>query len=182
MFIQVRLTSHDRRGLYELTAQPNTSDLTCGRDGFESCAWYQISPSICLVYYSISEFDFHVTVHREKFLTIKPSRCNNFSNLFLEWNYTCFGQFLCPSSGFFHCTHSSGICHRCLLTAASRTMMELSNSIMVVLVVVSKPVRHIPFLCVQWKTPDYGQRKCPKHVRVSFQNKFEKLVHLVGLL
>ena len=24
---------------------------------------------------------------------------------------TCFGQFLSPSSGVFHCTHSNGICH-----------------------------------------------------------------------
>ena len=30
-------------------------------------------------------------------------------------NSTCFGQFLCPSSGVFHCTHSNGIC---LLTAS----------------------------------------------------------------
>jgi len=32
-------------------------------------------------------------------LIIKPTRCTNFSNLFLESNSTCFGQFLCPSSG-----------------------------------------------------------------------------------
>jgi hypothetical protein len=30
-------------------------------------------------------------------------------------------------------------------------------------------------------TPDDGQRNCPKYV-VSFQNKFEKLVHLVGFI
>jgi hypothetical protein len=29
---------------------------------------------------------------------------------------------------------------------------------------VSKPVWYIPLLCVQWKTPDDGQRNCPKHV------------------
>jgi len=28
----------------------------------------------------------------------KTKRCINFSNLFLEQNSTCFGQFLCPSS------------------------------------------------------------------------------------
>jgi len=28
---------------------------------------------------------------------------------------TCFEQFLCPSSGVFHCTHSNGICHTGLL-------------------------------------------------------------------
>jgi hypothetical protein len=30
------------------------------------------------------KFDFHVTVHRDKLLTIKPTRCTNLSNLFLE--------------------------------------------------------------------------------------------------
>jgi len=33
----------------------------------------------------------------------------------LERNSTCFGQFLCPLSGVFHCTHSNGICHTSLL-------------------------------------------------------------------
>ena len=33
-------------------------------------------------------FDVHVTVHRDKFLIIKPTRCTTFSNLFLEWNST----------------------------------------------------------------------------------------------
>jgi len=45
---------------------------------------------------------------------------------------------------------------------------------------VSKPVWHIPLLCVQWKTPDDGQRNCPKHVEFHSKNKFVKLVHLVG--
>jgi len=47
---------------------------------------------------------------------------------------------------------------------------------------VSKPVWHIPLLCVQWKTPDDGQRNCPKHVEFNFKNKFEKLVYLVGFI
>ena len=32
-------------------------------------------------------------------LVIKPTRCTNFSNLFLEQKSTCFGQVFCPSSG-----------------------------------------------------------------------------------
>ena len=36
--------------------------------------------------------------------------------------------------------------------------------------------------CVQWKTPDDGQRNCPKHVEFYSKNKFEKLVHLVGFI
>jgi hypothetical protein len=43
----------------------------------------------------------------------------------------------------------------------------------------AKPVRHIPLLCVQWKTPDGGQRNCPKHVEFYSKNKFENSVHLV---
>jgi len=59
-------------------------------------------------------------VHRDKFLIIKPTKCINFSNLFLEWNSTCFGQFLYPSSGVFHCRHSNGVCHTGLLTACEQ--------------------------------------------------------------
>ena len=47
---------------------------------------------------------------------------------------------------------------------------------------VSKPVWHIPLLCVQWKTPDDGQRNCPNYVEFHSKNKFEKLVHLVGFI
>jgi hypothetical protein len=42
-----------------------------------------------------------------------------------------------------------------------------------------KLVSHIPSLSVQWITPDDGQRNSPKHVEFHFQNKFDKLVHLV---
>ena len=51
-----------------------------------------------------------------------------------------------------------------------------------VMVYVSRPVWHRPLLCVQWKTPDDGQRNCPKHVELYSKNKFEKLVHLVGFI
>jgi hypothetical protein len=142
-----------------------------------------------------SWYDVHVTVHRVKFLIIKPTRCTNFSNLFLKWNSTCFRQFLCPSSGvFFYCTHSNGIWYTGLLTAcelsanlydtydtyhccvySEKLLMMDSSS-------VSKPVWHIPLLCVQWKTPDDGQRNCPKHVEFHSMNQFQKLMHLVGFI
>ena len=47
---------------------------------------------------------------------------------------------------------------------------------------VSKPVRHIPLMYVQRKTPDDRQRNCPKHVEFYSKNKFVKLVHLVGFI
>ena len=101
------------------------------------------------------------------FLIIKPTRYTNFSNLFLEWNSTCFGQFLCPSSGVFHCTHSNGICHIHLLTARK----------------LSANLYDIYHCCVySEKPPDDGQSNCPKHVKFYSKNKFEKLVHLVGFI
>jgi hypothetical protein len=43
-------------------------------------------------------------------------------------------------------------------------------------------LRTIPLLCVQWKTPDDGQKNCSKYVELCSKNKFEKLVHLVGFI
>ena len=45
-----------------------------------------------------------------------------------------------------------------------------------------KPVWHKLLLCVQWKSPDYEQRNCPKHVEFYSKNKFEKSVHVVGFI
>jgi len=36
--------------------------------------------------------------------------------------------------------------------------------------------------CVQWKTPDDGQRNCPKHVDFHSKNKFKKLAYPVGFI
>ena len=47
---------------------------------------------------------------------------------------------------------------------------------------VSKPVWHLPLLCVQWKTPDDGRWNCPKHVEFYSKNKFEKSVHLFSFI
>ena len=101
------------------------------------------------------------------FLKIKPTTCTTFSNLFLELNSTCFGQFLHPSSGVFHCTHSNGICHTGLLAAVEQDGTSWFCS-----TAVSKHVWHIPLLCVQWKTPDDGWRNCPKHVQFHSQKYF----------
>jgi len=47
---------------------------------------------------------------------------------------------------------------------ASRIRMELSS------------------ILIQWKTPDEGQRNCPKHVEFYSKNNFQKLVRLVGFI
>ena len=40
----------------------------------------------------------------------------------------------------------------------------------------------IAMCAVKKKTPDDGQRNCPKHVEVYSKNNFQKLVHLVGFI
>ena len=84
---------------------------------------------------------------------IKPNRCTNFSDLFLELNSTTLQDQDGTAVPSWSCSQA-----------------------------VSKTVWHIPVLCVQWKTPDNGQRNCPIHVEFHSKNRFEKLVHLVSFI
>jgi hypothetical protein len=47
---------------------------------------------------------------------------------------------------------------------------------------VIKPARNIPMSNVQQKTPDDGQRTCPKHVEFFDKIKFGKFVRLAGFI
>ena len=82
----------------------------------------------------------------------------------------------------FHCTHSNGICHTGLLTACEQGQDGTAVPSWSYSQAVSKPVWHIPLLCVQWNTPDDVQRNCTKHVEFYSKNKFEKLMHLVDFI
>jgi hypothetical protein len=62
------------------------------------------------------------------FLIIKPTRCTNSSNLFWKWNSTCFGQFLCPSSGVIYCTLAMVyVIQVCRQLSSRRIRMELQQ-------------------------------------------------------
>jgi hypothetical protein len=96
-----------------------------------------------------------------KILIIKPNRCTGFSNLFLEWNSTCFAHFLCSSSGVLHCTRSNAICHTGVLTAFEQYQEGTSWSC-------SKAVWHNIAVCTVknswWWTEELSETR-----RVSFQ-------------
>ena len=89
-----------------------------------------------------------------------------------------------------HVSDSSSVHHQEFFTVntAMVSVIQLASRIRTELQFRPDPARklsanllwHIPLLCVQWKTPDDGQRNCPKHVEFYSKNKFEKLVHLVG--
>ena len=110
----------------------------------------------------------YVTVHRDKFLTIKPPRCTNFSNLF--WNETLH---VSDSSSVHHQEFSTVHTAMVYVIQVFQTTREQDqdgtgcSSLFhpdPARVLSEKPVWHIPLLCVQWKTPDDGQRNCPRHV------------------
>jgi hypothetical protein len=105
-----------------------------------------------------------ITVYHYSIPIIKPTRCTNFFKFTLEWNSTCFREILSPSSGVFHCTHSDGICHRGLFTAFEQDQNGTPVPFWSCSKAVCKPVWHISSLYLQWKSPDDGQRNCPKHV------------------
>ena len=65
---------------------------------------------------------------------------------------------------FFYCTHSNGIFYTGLLTAASRIRVALVPS-WSFLQLSANLYNIYHWMCVQWKSPDDGQRNCPKHVR-----------------
>jgi len=110
------------------------------------------------------QFDVHVTVHRNKLFIIKSTRCTNFSNfilgtkLYMFWtvplsiirSFSLYTQQWCMSYRF----------SDSLRTGSGWNAVQSWSCLQAV----SKPVRHIPLLCVQWKTPDDWQRNCPKHV------------------
>jgi len=111
-------------------------------------------------------------------LITEPTRCTNFSNLLLEWNSTCFGQSLCPSSG---CTHSNRyLSYRFCWLHVSRILIPLTSSQQNLYNIYLYNIYLL--LCVQCWTPDVGQRDCPKHVEFHSENKFEKLVYIVGFV
>jgi hypothetical protein len=73
-------------------------------------------------------FYVHVTMHHNKFLFNKTNRRTDFPNLFLSRNSKCFGQFLCPSSGVFHCTFSTAICQASLTTSFKHDLVVLESA------------------------------------------------------
>jgi hypothetical protein len=99
------------------------------------------------------------------------------------WNATCFGQFLCPSSGVYslytrhwYMSYSFEDSFRagpgCNWAVPSWSCSKA----------VYKPVWHIPLLSLQWINSWWWTDELSETCRVSWQNKFMKLVHLVGFI
>ena len=125
-------------------------------------------------------FDVQMTVQRVKFL--KLYKLHALISQICFWNKTTrFGQFLCPSSGVFHCTHSNGICHTGLLTACEQHQDGTGLDLTLLASCQQTCMAYTIAMCTV-RTLDDGQRNCPKHVEFYSKIKFEKSVHLVGFI
>ena len=86
----------------------------------------------------------------------------------LGGNSTCFGQFLCPSSGVFHCTHSSGICHTVLQAACEQDQ----DGILILLAsCLQNCMTYTTAVCTVKKSRRWTE-ELSETCRVSSQNKF----------
>ena len=124
------------------------------------------------------EFEVHVPGHRVKFLIIKPTRCTAFSNLF--WNETLN---VSDSSSVHHqdfsTVHTSTLCviHVCW-QLASRIRIEHPDPARKL----SSNLYDVYHCCVHSGQLLMMDRGTVRNCRVSFQNTFQKLVHLVGFI
>jgi hypothetical protein len=117
------------------------------------------------------------------FFITKPNRCTNFTNLFWHETLHVSVSSSVHRQEFIHCTLSNGICHPGLKTAFEQdqdgtAVLSWSCSKAVCTV----PVWHMPLLSVQWINSWRWTEELSETCRVSCQNKFVKLVHLVGFI
>jgi len=92
------------------------------------------------------------------------------------WNSTCFGQFLCPSSGVCSLyTRHWYMSYR--YEDGFRAGLGWSCS-----KAVYNPVWHTPVPSVQWTNSWWWAEELPETCRVSCWSKFGKLVHLVAFI
>jgi hypothetical protein len=101
--------------------------------------------------------------------------CNGTAlHFILAWNSTCCGQFVCPSSGVYS-LYTQQWCMSYRFVDNFRAGPCWSKA-------VYKPVWHTPLLSVQWMNSWWWTEELSETCRVSCQNKFVKLVHLVGFI
>ena len=124
----------------------------------------------------LETFYVHVTLHRNRFLYNKTNQMYQFPKFTPAWNFTCFGQFLCPSSGVYSLyTRHWYMSYRFEDSFRAGPGWSCSKA-------VYKPVWHIPLLSVQWINSWWWTDELSETCRVSWKNKFVKFVHLVGFI
>ena len=112
------------------------------------------------------------------FFIIKPTRCTNFTNLFCHESLHVSDRSSVHHQEFIHCTLSSGVCHTAFGQDQDGTAVPSWSCPKAVY----KLVWHIPLLSVQWINCWWWTEELSETCRISYRNKFVKLVHLVGFI
>jgi hypothetical protein len=109
------------------------------------------------------------------FFIIKPTRCANFTNLFCHETLHVSDSSSVHHQQFIHCTLSSGICHTGTVhTAFEQNLVLLDNYLQMC---VTYAIDECTVKNSWWRTEELSET-----CRVSCQNKFVKLAHLVGFI
>jgi hypothetical protein len=117
------------------------------------------------------------------FFVINPTRCTNFTNLFCHETLHLSDSSSVHHQEFIHCTLGTGISHTGLGTVFEQDQDGTAvPSWPCSAAVYYEPVWHIPFLSLQWINSWWWTEELSEACRVSWQNKFVKLVHLVGFI
>jgi len=114
----------------------------------------------------------------EKEFVIKPNRSTNFLNLFCHETLHVLESSSVRHQEFIHCTLSNGICRTAFEQDQGGTALPSWSCSRAVY----KHLCHIPLLSVQWRNSWWWTDELSETCRVSWQNKFVKLVHLVGFI
>ena len=109
------------------------------------------------------------------FFIIKPTRCTNSTNLFWHETLHVSDSSSVHHQEFIHCTLSNGICHTAFEQDQDGTAVPSSSCSKAVY----KPLWHILLSSVQWINFWWLPEDLSETCRVSCQNIFVKLVHLV---
>jgi hypothetical protein len=113
---------------------------------------------------------------------IKPTRCTNFTNLFLVWNSYLFRTVpLSIIRSLFTVQSSVVYVIQVCRHLSNRTRMEPVPS-WSFSKVVYKSVWYVPLLSVQWINSWWWTEELSETCRISCQNKFGKLVYRVGFI
>ena len=108
---------------------------------------------------------------------------HQFHKFTLSWNSTCFGQFVCTSSGVYSLhTQQWYMWYRYVNSFRAGPGWNSWVPTWSCSRAVYKPVWHTPLLSVQWINSWWWTVELSETCRVSWQSKFVKLVHLVGFI
>ena len=165
------------------------ADTTSGSKGKGGVTWHNTSGIPAFVQdFPLINVPLWTSYNILAFLYNKTNQMHQFHKFILSWNCMFQTVPLPIISSLFTVNSATVYVIQVCRQLSSRTKMELqfhpgpARKLSVCLKAVYKPVWHIPLLSVQWINCWWWTDELSETCRVSCQNKFVKLVHLVGFI